>query len=66
MPAGQLYIDAAHELSSLADEFEDCTEVCQTLRRASADIAKMGVKEGAILKIATAKVSVLSEDDEDK
>jgi len=49
----QTYQEAANRISELANEFEDCDEVCQHLKAASSRIIDLAVAKGTIIKIAS-------------
>ncbi len=55
----QIYQEAANRISELANEFEDCDEVCQHLKAASSRIIDLAISKGAIVK--TASVDTIEE-----
>jgi len=57
----QTYQEAANRISELANEFEDCDEVCQHLKAASSRMIDLAVAKGAIVKTASAEEEVAAE-----
>jgi len=49
----EAYQEVANRISELANEFEDCDEVCQHLKAASSRIANLTIKKGSIVKMAS-------------